>query len=199
MEVAEYLRGSFLDPERAPIVAVSSKTGEGLDELKRELARLAAEVPVKDASAVFRLPIDRVFSMKGFGTVVTGTLISGSVRKDDELEVHPTGKRLRVRGVQVHGAAAEKAIAGQRTALNLVGAETSELARGMMLTPAGLFRPTRRVSVKLNLLPSARVLRDRARLHLHVFTAEMIAEVSLLGVKQLQPGQSGLARLKLDH
>ena len=198
MEVSEYLRGSFLDPVSAPIVAVSSKTGEGLDELKRELARLAADVPVKDASAVFRLPIDRVFSMKGFGTVVTGTLISGSVRKDEELEVHPTGQRLRVRGVQVHGTAADKAIAGQRTALNLAGAETSELARGMVLTPEGLFRPTRRVSVKLNLLPSARALRDGARVHLHVFTAETIAEVRLLGMKQLQPGRLGLARLKLD-
>src|SRR5271165_1801263 len=199
MEVAEYLGGSFLDPQRAPIVAVSSKTGEGLGELKRELARLAAEVPVKDAGAAFRLPIDRVFSMKGFGTVVTGTLISGSVRKDDELEVHPTGKRLRVRGVQVHGAAAEKAIAGQRTALNLVGAETSELARGMMLTPAELFRPTKRVSVQLNLLPSARLLRVGARVHLHAYTAETIAEVSLLDAKQLRPGDSGLARLKLDQ
>jgi len=198
MEVAEYLRGSFLDPERAPIVAVSAKTGEGLDGLKRELARLAAEVPVKDANAVFRLPIDRVFSMKGFGTVVTGTLISGSVSKDEELEVHPTGKRLRVRGVQVHGMAAEKAVAGQRTALNLAGAETSELARGMMLAPAGLFRPTKRVSVKLNLLPSARTLRDGARVHLHAYTAETIAEVNLLDAKQLQPGESGLARLKLD-
>ncbi len=198
MEVGEYLRGSFLDASVAPIVAVSAKTGEGLDELRREMARLAEEVPVKDAGAVFRLPIDRVFSMKGFGTVVTGTLISGSVRKDEELEVHPTGKRLRVRGVQVHGAAAQKAIAGQRTALNLVGAETSELARGMMLTPAGLFRPTRRVSVKLNLLPSAKTLRGGARVHLHVFTAETVAEVQLLGAKQLQPGESGFARLKLD-
>ncbi len=198
MEVAEYLRGSFLDPATSPIVAVSAKTGEGLDQLRSELARLAADVPAKDAGAVFRLPIDRVFSMKGFGTVVTGTLISGSVRKDEELEVHPTGKRLRVRGVQVHDAPGERAIAGQRTALNLVGAETSDLARGMMLTPAGLFRPTRRVSVKLNLLPSAKPLRDRARVHLHVFTAETIAEVQLLGAKQLQPGQSGFARLKLD-
>ncbi len=199
MEVAEYLRRSFLDPASSPIVAVSSKTGSGLDELRRELARLAAEVPAKDAGAVFRLPIDRVFSMKGFGTVVTGTLIAGSVRKDEELEVHPTGKRLRVRGVQVHGATAEKAIAGQRTALNLVGAEISELARGMMLTPAGVFRPTRRVSVKLNLLPSAKTLRDGARVHLHVFTAETVAEVQLLGTKQLKPGESGLARLKLDE
>jgi selenocysteine-specific elongation factor len=198
MEVADYLRGSFLDPATAPMVAVSAKTGAGLDDLKRELARLAAEVPVKDAGAVFRLPIDRVFSMKGFGTVVTGTLISGSVRKDEELEVQPTGKRLRVRGVQVHSAPAEKAIAGQRTALNLVGAETSELSRGVMLTPAGLFHPTKRISVSLNLLPGARVLRDRARVHLHVYTAETIAEIRLLDAKQLQPGQSGLARLKLD-
>ena len=198
MEVAEYLQGSFLDPASAPIVAVSSKTGEGLDELKRELARLAADAPAKDAGAALRLPIDRVFTMKGFGTVITGTLISGSVRKDDELEVHPSGQKLRVRGVQVHGAAAEKAIAGQRTALNLAGVEVSELARGMMLTPAGLFRPTTRVSVELNLLPSAKPLRDRARVHLHAFTAETIAEVSLLEGRQLKPGQSGLARLKLD-
>ena len=198
MEVAEYLRGSFLDPANAPIVVVSSKTGDGLDELKRELARRAADAPVKNASAALRLPIDRVFTMKGFGTVITGTLISGSVRKDDELEVHRSGKRLRVRGVQVHGAAAEKAIAGQRTALNLAGVEVSELARGMMLTPAGLFRPTTQVSVDLNLLLSAKPLRDRARVHLHAFTAETIAEVSLLEGKQLKPGQSGLARLKLD-
>jgi translation elongation factor TU len=198
MEVAEYLRGSFLDSATSPIVAVSAKTGAGLDELKHELARLAAEAPVKDAGAVFRLPIDRVFSMKGFGTVVTGTLISGSVSKDEELQVHPTGQRLRVRGVQVHDTAVEKAFAGQRTALNLVGAETSDLARGMMLTQPGLFRPTQRVSVKLNLLPSAKVLRDAARVHLHVFTAETIAEVQLLDAKQLRPGQSGFARLKLD-
>src|SRR5450631_272968 len=198
MEVAEYLRGSFLDPASSPIVSVSSKTGAGLDELKRELARLAAEAPVKNASAALRLPIDRVFTMKGFGTVITGTLISGSVRKDDELEVHPGGKKLRVRGVQVHGAAAEKAIAGQRTALNLAGVEVSDLARGMMLTPAGMFRPTRQVSVDLSLLPSAKPLRDRARVHLHAFTAETIAEVNLLEGKQLKPGQSALARLKLD-
>jgi selenocysteine-specific elongation factor len=199
MEVADFLRGSFLDPATSPIVAVSSKTGAGLDQLKSELARLAAEIPAKDSAAVFRLPIDRVFTMKGFGTVVTGTLISGTVHKEQELEVHPSGKRLRVRGVQVHGAAAEQAIAGQRTALNLAGVETTELARGMMLTPTQMFRPASRVSVTLDLLRSAKPLRDRARVHLHVFTAETIAEVSLLGAKQLQPGQSGLARLKLDH
>jgi selenocysteine-specific elongation factor len=199
MELADFLKGSFLDPANSPVIAVSSKTGAGLDELRRELARLAAEIPAKDSAAVFRLPIDRVFTMKGFGTVVTGTLISGMVHKDQELELHPVGTRMRVRGVQVHGAAAEQAIAGQRTALNLVGVETAELARGMMLTLPGIFHPTRRVSVALDLLRSAKPLRDGARVHLHVFTAETIAEVNLLGAKQLQPGESGLARLKLDH
>ena len=198
MEVADFLKGSFLDPATSRIIAVSSRTGAGLDQLSSELARLAAAIPAKDSAAVFRLPIDRVFTMKGFGTVVTGTLISGTVQKDQELQVHPSGKRLRVRGVQVHGAAAEQAIAGQRTALNLAGVETAQLARGMMLTPPQMFHPARQVSVALDLLRSAKPLRDRARVHFHVFTAETIAEVSLLGAKQLQPGESGLASLKLD-
>ncbi len=198
LEVAEFVKGSFLDAANSPIVAVSSKTGAGLDELRTQLARLASEIPAKDSTAVFRLPIDRVFSMKGFGTVVTGTLISGKIHKEQELEVHPAGQHLRVRGVQVHGAAAEEAIAGQRTALNLAAIETSELARGMMLTPPRLFQPVKRVSVTLDLLRSAKPLRDRARVHLHVFTSETIAEVSLLGAKALQPGESGMARLKLE-
>ncbi len=198
LEVAEFLKGSFLDPAHSPIVAVSSKTGAGLDELRSQLARLAAEIPAKDSTAVARLPIDRVFSMKGFGTVITGTLISGTIRKEQELEVHPGRQRLRVRGVQVHGAPAEEAIAGQRTALNLAAVETSELARGMMLTPPAMFQPVTRLSVTLDLLRSAKPLRDRARVHMHVFTSETIAEVSLLGGKVLQPGESGMARLKLE-
>jgi selenocysteine-specific elongation factor len=199
MEVADFLKGSFLDPAHSPIVAVSSKTGAGLDQLRVELARIAAEIPAKDSTAVFRLPIDRVFTMKGFGTVVTGTLISGTVSKDEQLEVHPIGKQVRVRGVQVHGSAAERAIAGQRTALNLAGVEVSDLTRGMMLTAPQLFRPTTRVGVTVDLLRSAKTLKNRARVHFHVFTAETIAEVSLLGAKQLQPGESGLAELKLDE
>jgi len=199
LEVAEYLKGSFLDPATSPIIPVSSKTGAGLDRLKAELARLAAEAPAKDFTAVFRLPIDRVFTMKGFGTVVTGTLISGTIRKEQEVEAHPTGKRLRVRGVQVHGKAANEAIAGQRTALNLPGVETTELARGMMLTPPHMFAPVTRLGVQLDLLPSAKPLRQYARVHLHAFTAETIAQVTLLDAKQLLPGESGFARLKLDR
>ncbi len=199
MEVAEFLAGSFLDPATSPIIPVSAKTGAGLDRLKSELARLAAEVPSKDSGAVFRLPIDRVFTMKGFGTVVTGTLISGTVHKEQEVEVHPSGKRLRVRGVQVHGRAAEQAVAGQRTALNLAGVETTELARGMMLTPPEMFHPTARLGVQLDLLASAKPLRQYARVHLHAFAAETIARVTLLGAKQLLPGESGFASLKLDR
>jgi selenocysteine-specific elongation factor len=198
MEVAEYLKGSFLDPATSPIVAVSAKTGEGLDELKHELARLAAEVPAKDSKAAFRLPIDRVFSMKGFGTVITGTLIAGSVAPEQEVEAHPGGRRLRVRGVQVHGEPAKLAIAGQRTALNLAGVETADLARGMMLTDAGIFQPTERLTVSLNLLPSAKPLRDGARVHFHAFTAETIAEIKLLAGKLVKPGEAGYARLKLN-
>ncbi len=197
LEVADFLKGSFLDLAKSPIIAVSSKTGVGLDHLRGELARMAAEAPAKDSAAVFRLPIDRVFTMKGFGTVVTGTLISGTVQKDLELQVYASGKLVRVRGVQVHGTAAEQAIAGQRTALNLAGIDTTELERGMMLMPPQLFRPTQHISVSLDLLRSAKPLRNRARVHFHSFTAETIATVSLLEAKQLNPGESGLARLTL--
>ncbi|MFB3813551.1 MAG: selenocysteine-specific translation elongation factor [Terriglobales bacterium] len=208
LEVEEFLRASFL--EGAPIVAVSSLTGAGLDELKQVLAQVAAEVPVRDSQALFRLPIDRVFTMKGFGTVVTGTLISGSVRKEEEVEVYPAGKRVRVRGIQVHNAPADVALAGQRTALNLAGVATEELARGMMLAPAGLLRPTRRADVQITLLADARPLKDRARVHFHCYTAETIAEVVLLSAveenpepqrtqgtqKQLKPGESAWAQLR---
>ena len=140
LEVAEFLRGSFLDA--APIVPVSSKTGAGLDRLKQELARVAAQVPGKDASHYFRLPIDRSFVMKGFGSVVTGTMVAGSVGVGEEVEVFPQRRRLRVRGLQVHGQSMERAYAGQRTAVNLAGVEAGELERGMVLAAPGLFEPT---------------------------------------------------------
>ena len=196
LELEEFVRGSFL--EGAPIVAVSSKTGAGIEELKREMARMAAEVRARDAGALFRLPIDRVFSMKGFGTVVTGTLISGSVSKEDEVEVFPARKRVRVRGVEVHGAAAERAVGGERTALNLTGIEKDELARGMTLAPPGMLRPTKRVDVSLTLLGSARPLKDRARVHFHAYTAETVAEVVLLEAKQVAPGATAFAQLRLQ-
>ncbi len=197
LEVADFLRGSFLDPTHSPIVAVSSLTGTGLPELKQEIARIAAEVPAKDSSALVRLPIDRVFTMKGFGTVVTGTLVAGTIGKEDELEVFPTDKRVRVRGVQVHGEAAEEAIAGQRTALNLAGVAVEDLSRGMMLAPSETFRSTKRIDVSLSLLPSAKPLKDRARVHLHAYTSETVAEVALYGEKQVKPGGKTYAQLRM--
>ena len=197
LEVDDFLRGSFLDPAHSPIVAVSALNGAGLEELRTALAKVATEVPARDSTALARLPIDRVFTMRGFGTVVTGTLVSGTIRKEEELEVFPTGKRLRVRGVQVHGAAAEQAIAGQRTALNLAGVSTDDLARGMALALPDTFQSTSRLDVSLSVLPSAKPLKDRARVHFHAFTMETIAEVRLHEVKQVAPGRQGYAQLRL--
>ena len=198
LEVEEFLRGTFLEPPKAPIVAVSSLTGAGLDDLKRALVAAAALVEPRDPHALARLPIDRVFTMKGFGTVVTGTLISGTIRREDELEVFPTGKRVRVRGVQVHGKTADAAIAGQRTALNLAGASTEDLSRGMMLAPVSTFEATRRADVKVTLLASGpRTLKNRARVHFHSNTMETVAEIALHAAKELAPGDEAFARLRL--
>jgi selenocysteine-specific elongation factor len=197
LEVDDFLRGSFLDPAHSPIVPVSALTGSGLDELRTALAKVATEVPARDSTALARLPIDRVFTMKGFGTVVTGTLVSGTIRKEEELEVFPIGKRLRVRGVQVHGAAADQAIAGQRTALNLAGISTDDLSRGMTLAAPDTFQSTSRLDVSLSLLPSAKPLKDLARVHFHAFTMEAIAEVRLHGAKQIAPVGQGYAQLRL--
>jgi selenocysteine-specific elongation factor len=198
LEVEEFLRGSFLDSARAPIIAVSSLSGSGLPDLKAALIQVASEVQARDSDALPRLPIDRVFTMKGFGTVVTGTLLSGTIRKEQELEVFPADRRVRVRGVQVHGSPSDKAIAGQRTALNLAAANTEDLSRGMMLAPPETFRSTQVADVSLTLLATAKPLKDRARVHLHVYTSETIAEVRLYGEKHITPGQSALAQLRLQ-
>jgi selenocysteine-specific elongation factor len=192
LEVGEFLRGTFLGQpsldKPSSIVAVSSLTGAGLEELKRAMVAAAAGVQPRDSHAIARLPIDRVFTMKGFGTVVTGTLVAGTIRREDEIEVFPTGRRVRVRGVQVHGQTAEAAVAGQRTALNLAGASTEDLSRGMTLTPPAMFAATRRADVWLRLLSSApRPLKDRARVHFHSSTMETVAEVVLLERKELNP------------
>jgi len=200
LEVEEFLRETFLETPKSPIVAVSSLTGAGLDDLKRAMVAAAAEVRPRDSQALVRLPVDRVFTMKGFGTVVTGTLVAGTIHREEELEVFPTGRRVRVRGVQVHGEAADAAVAGQRTALNLAGASTEDLSRGMMLAPPATFATTRRMDVSLRLLPSApRPLKYRTRVHFHSNTMEIVAEIGLHDVKQLAPGSEAFARLKLPE
>ncbi|HUE55241.1 MAG TPA: selenocysteine-specific translation elongation factor [Candidatus Udaeobacter sp.] len=197
MEAEEFLGGSFL--EKAPLVPVSAKTGAGLGDLRKALSAAAANVPGKDGSRYFRLPIDRAFAMKGFGSVVTGTLISGSVRAGDEVELFPSGERLRVRGVESGGKAVERATPGQRTAVNLAGIEHTALKRGMVLATPGKFRRTRRVDVRLQLLASARKMKQGSRVHFHAGTSETIAEVFLHREKEVAPGGSALANLKLQE
>src|SRR5215471_7527819 len=196
LEVQEFLRGSFL--ERAPLIAVSSLRGTGLEELKRELIKAAESVPPRDSGAIVRLPIDRVFTIKGFGTVVTGTLVAGTIRREDELELFPSRRRVRVRGVEVHGAAADQAVAGERTAVNLAGVEKQEVERGMVLSASGLLETSSRMDVKLALLSSAKPLKSGARVHLHAFTSEVIATVNLLNGKHLQPGEQTFAQVRLS-
>jgi len=192
LEVEEFLRGTSL--EHAPIVPVSSLTRAGLDDLKREIVNAAALAEPRDSRALARLPIDRVFTMKGFGTVVTGTLISGTIHREDELEVFPTARKVRVRGIQVHGQSADQALAGQRTALNLAGASTEDLSRGMMLAPPATFSPTRLIDVHLRLLPAApRILKDRSRVHLHAYAMEAVGEVVFQRSIHLNPQGSRLA------
>ena len=196
LEMEEFVAGSFL--AGAPVVPVSSTTGAGLAELRRELERMALAIREKDAAGHFRLPIDRSFSVKGFGTVITGTLISGAVRKEQEVELYPVGRRLRVRGVQVYGRQAEQAKAGERTALNLADIEPAEIARGMVLAEPGLFHPVSQFDASLELLPSAKPLKHRAPVHFHAGTAEIEAEVRMLGTTAaLQPGGRTYARLVL--
>lgn len=196
MEAEEFVRGSFLDTSRAAMVEVSVRTGEGLEALKHELAKAAAEATQKDAEAPFRLPVDRVFTMKGFGTVVTGTLISGRLRKEDEVEVLPLRRWVRVRGLQVHGSSTEVALAGQRTAVNLAGVTLEELERGMTLAERGLLLPTHNLDVQLSLLEGAPTLKNHSRVRLHLFTSETIAEVALLECDELRAGESGWAQLR---
>ncbi|HEY6184922.1 MAG TPA: selenocysteine-specific translation elongation factor, partial [Terriglobales bacterium] len=200
LQAAEFLRGSFLDPSRSPIVAVSTLKGSGLEQLRQEIAKLAGQTPSRDATAFARLPIDRVFTMKGFGTVVTGTLISGSIKRDEELEIFPSKKRARVRGIQVYGEVVDKAIAGQRTALNLAGIDQEELARGMTLAQTETFEMTDRVDVQFRLLATSKHrLKDRARVHFHSYTTETVAEVILRNSQPVAPGSNVFARLKLSE
>jgi selenocysteine-specific elongation factor len=198
LEVEDFVRGSFLDSSRSPIVAVSSRTAAGLEQLKHEIARIAAEVPARDTGAIFRLPIDRAFVMKGFGTVVTGTLITGHIRQEEEVEIFPARRRARIRGIQVHGSKGSEAIAGQRTALNLAGVQVEELGRGMTVAAPGMVEPTSRIDVELSLLKGAKPLKNRASVHLHAFSSETIAEVMLHDRNELKPGETAFAQLRTE-
>jgi len=197
-EARELTIGSFL--ESAPIVSVSSRTGAGLDDLRARLTEMGKRVPPRSQDFATRLPIDRSFSMKGFGAVVTGTLVSGKITEGDELELLPSQRSVRVRGLQVHGKAVREAHAGQRTAVNLAGVDTSQIERGMVLAPAGRLRPTQIVDLWMDVLPGAsRAVRSRSRVRFHVGAAEVLGRVRVLeGASQIAAGSGGLAQLRLE-
>ena len=197
-EARSLVAGSFL--EGAPVIAVSSKTGAGLDELKSRLTEIAAKVPPRSADFITRLPIDRTFSMKGFGAVVTGTLIAGQIAEGDELELLPVGTKVRVRGLQVHGQAVKQATAGQRTAVNLAGMDTAQIERGMVLAPPGRLRPTQILDVWIDVLPdAARPIRTRSRVRFHIGTTEVLGRVTVLDAfSEIPPGGGAVAQLRLE-
>jgi selenocysteine-specific elongation factor len=206
LEVRELVAGSFLEP--APVVPVSVRTGEGLDELRGALSRAASAARVRSDAGPVRLPIDRVFSVKGFGTVVTGTLVSGRIRPDDRLSILPVrtgGKVIAVRGVQVHGSKRDEAVAGQRAAINLAGIEVADIQRGQVLVTPGAFEATRVADATLELLPGARPLRHGTRVRFHQGTAEIIGRVAVIGpaagasAPAIAPGEQGYVRLRLER
>ncbi|HMB79511.1 MAG TPA: selenocysteine-specific translation elongation factor, partial [Vicinamibacterales bacterium] len=215
MEVRELVAGSFLD--EAPMMPVSARTGEGLDALRAALVDVSRHARVRASEGVTRLPIDRVFSMKGFGTVVTGTLVSGRIESDTELIIAPGGRRVKVRGVQVHGEKQRAAVAGQRAAINLAGVEVEEIARGQTLVTPGAFEETRLADASVDLLPGAKPLKHGARVRFHQGTAETLGRVALIGplpdddrsperlalqpggrTHALQPGGRAFVRLRLE-
>jgi selenocysteine-specific elongation factor len=198
IEAEELVAGSFL--EDAPILNTSARTGAGMDELKSALREAALDVPARSSEMVARLPVDRAFTMRGFGAVVTGTLVAGSINEGDEMELLPVGVRVRVRGVQVHGQAVGSATAGQRTAVNLGGVEAGTIERGMVLAPTGRLRPAQMIDVQASVLEGApRPLRSRARVRVHLGAAEVLARVRVLEeTGEIAPGAQGFVQLRLE-
>jgi selenocysteine-specific elongation factor len=216
LETKELVSGSALAD--APVVVVSARTGEGLDQLRDAIAALAADKPESQALGPARLPIDRVFTVHGFGTVVTGTLVSGEVRVGDSLELLPRREEVRIRGVQVHGQPTETCVAPCRLAVNLGGVPLERVERGMTLAAHGTLAVTRRADVRIELLSSARPLRHGSRVRVHQGTTDSMARISLSSVRQpttpvspwtrvelgaidveVPPGGEGLARLRLTN
>ncbi|MEZ5427130.1 MAG: selenocysteine-specific translation elongation factor [Pyrinomonadaceae bacterium] len=198
LDVAELVENSFL--RNAPVIPVSAKTGEGVEKLKETLGALAQTIPDRKNETVPRLPIDRSFSVKGFGAVVTGTLISGEIREGDELEILPTGKKVRVRGLQTHGKTVPVARAGQRTAVNLGGIEHSEIERGMVLAEKDILRPTQIIDARVEVLAGAgRPLRSRQRVRVHLGTIEALARLQVLNERgEISPGEKDFAQIRLE-
>ncbi|MFA5516935.1 MAG: selenocysteine-specific translation elongation factor [Desulfuromonadales bacterium] len=197
-EIREEVAETFL--AGAPVCRVSALSGAGVPELTEEIRRAVAALEAKDADGPMRLPVDRHFTVPGFGTVVTGTLLSGTVRIGDSVEVLPPGQPVRVREVQVHGKKVEQAGAGQRAALNLVGLDRALIQRGAVVGTSGIFEQTERLDARLTLLPEApRPLKFRDPVHFYLGTARVVGIVALLDRDQLEPGESALVQIHLDR
>ncbi len=195
-QVKETMAGTTL--ESAPIVAVSALTGNGIEQLLAVLAALADDVEARTGGGACRLPIDRVFSKAGFGTIVTGTLFSGTINVGDTLELWPNGKTVRVRGLQVHDCEQSQASAGQRAALNIAGVDIEKTPRGGWIAAPGLLRDSYRVDVALRLLAGAKDLPQRSRVRIHHGTAEVLGRINLLDKEELKPGDNCFAQLELE-
>ncbi len=196
-ELRELVKGTFL--EGAPVVDVSSLTGEGIPQLLTTLDRLANEVQGRTSEGLFRLPIDRVFIMKGFGAVVTGTLVSGSISVGDTVQILPSLREGKVRGIQVHNEIVEMARAGQRTAVNLQGIEKSHINRGDVIVHPQTITPTYMVDAYLDHLPtSPRPLRNRRKQRFHIGTSSRLATIVLLDREELAPGEKGFVQLRFE-
>ncbi|MGN8944054.1 selenocysteine-specific translation elongation factor [Bariatricus sp. HCP28S3_E4] len=198
-EIQEELKGTFL--EGAPVVRVSAATGQGLEELTDTIIRVMAdEVEEKDTQTIPRLPIDRVFTLSGFGTIITGTLISGTISKEDVLEMYPIGKECKIRSIQVHGQDKDKCYAGQRVAINLSNIKKKEIHRGCVIAPKNSMKNTDLLDVKLSVLPdSMRIVTNHERLHLYTGTSEILCRAVLLDKEEIGPGESGLVQLRLEE
>lgn len=198
-EIQEELEGTFL--EGAPVVKVSAVTGQGLDELTDTIQQLMSdEVVAKDTQTIPRLPIDRAFTLSGFGTIITGTLISGTITREDVLEMYPIGKECKIRNIQVHGQNQDKCYAGQRVAINLSNVKKKEIRRGCVLAPKNSMKNTDLLDVKLKVLEdSMRILTNHERLHLYTGTSEILCRAVLLDKEQIGPGEEGLVQLRLEE
>ena len=198
LDASELIQNSFL--EKAPMIAVSAKTGAGITELKEVIKNLALQIPTRKNEMIARLPVDRSFTVKGFGAVVTGTLVAGEIKVSDELELLPIGKKVRVRGLQTYGKSVETAYAGQRTAVNLGGIEHAEIERGQILAPVSILKPTQIFDAEIEVLKDAKKsLKTRARVRVHVGTIEALARVQIInGVDEIAQGKKGFAQFRLE-
>ena len=198
-EVKEELHGTFL--EHAPVVKVSAATGEGLDSLIDTIVHMTSdEVVSKDVQTIPRLPIDRAFTLSGFGTIITGTLVSGTITKEDTLQMYPIGKECKIRSIQVHGQDKNECYAGQRVAINLSNIKKKEIKRGCVLAPPNSMKNTDLLDVKLQILDSSmRILTNHTRLHFFTGTSEILCRAVLLDKEEIGPGESGYVQLRLEE